>query len=437
MIAHTQQSGNLSHGLTKANKTYLQAFESKERYCLLWGGAGSGKSVFTAQKILHRIITEQYANILVVRQTHDSMRDSVFALFRNIINDMNAEDDFHFDNQKMRIMHKETRNKIITKGLDDPKRLLSIAGITSIWVEEAIEISEDAFDMLDTRLRSILADYEQIILTFNPINETHWIRKRFFDEANNVKIESTFALRTTYNDNRKFLPKAYIETLERFALTNPTYYQIFALAEWANPNIGFTFKSQHYIEFSSIPSDAKERAVIYADPNLSLQNKGDTTAIIAFGFSVITQTYYVLDAVCKSFDSSNDLIEAVLNMKMKFPSIRTIGFDGNVSQESSWTNHIRNYSRIHSVQLPFIEFKRYKVDDLAKNVSIAWNEKRIMFPLDFQKREREFISQIFNFKGKKAKQADDAPDALICAFEMLNELGFAKYKSLQSQLKAQ
>jgi len=53
--------------------------------------------------------------------------------------------------------------------------------------EEAYEITnEDDFNMLDESIRGAIPEetglFKQITLTFNPWNEKHWIRKRFFGE---------------------------------------------------------------------------------------------------------------------------------------------------------------------------------------------------------------------------------------------------------------
>jgi len=70
----------------------------------------------------------------------------------------------------------------------------------------------------------------QITLTFNPIDEEHWIKKHFFD---NTKIANfTSVIRTTYKDN-KFIDSAYIEQLEAYKEIDENYYKIYALGEWA------------------------------------------------------------------------------------------------------------------------------------------------------------------------------------------------------------
>jgi hypothetical protein len=189
-----------------------------------------------------------------------------------------------------------------------------------------------------------------------------------------------------------------------------------------------------YREYDALPSDA--RGVAYCDPNLSLKGKGDTTAMGALLFSASTMEFYVAAARCRSFSDSNDLLDALLDVRGAHPSVRTVGFDGNVAQESTWTNHVRNWCRIQGVPFPVIAWCRYRVDDLAKNAAAVWAEGRFLFPKGFAQSEegRRFLAQLYAFKGKRtpSEQQDDAPDMLICAHELLCERGIVRRKEARS-----
>ena len=116
---------------------------------------------------------------------------------------------------------------ILFSGLDDVEKLKSIYGITGIWLEEASELLESDFNQLDIRLRDESPYYQQIIISFNPIRATHWLKKRFFDRDDPRAVTH----RSTYLDNR-FLPEQAIKTLEAFRDTDEYYYQVYALGQW-------------------------------------------------------------------------------------------------------------------------------------------------------------------------------------------------------------
>ncbi len=191
------------------------------------------------------------------------------------------------------------------------------------------------------------------------------------------------------------------------------------------PPEGDFFKREYYLE-SQAPSSLK--CVLYCDPNLSKKNKGDTTAIVVFGYSAKKDMYYIVDAICHSYSDSNKLLQDVLGLKAKYPNIYAIGFDGNVSQEATWSQHVRNQCTITGLPFPAIEYKRYHVNDLAKNFQITYNGFSVAFPVGFSKSEvgETFLNQFYSFTGTKGSSKDDAPDALICGFEFLHERKLAR-----------
>ena len=209
----------------KVSRVYKSFFESKNRYAILYGGAGSGKSYVTAQKILIRFLSERGHNFLVIRKVARTIRESVFALFKSLINELEIEAKINETNMTIEF----NQNRIIFFGLDDREKIKSIAGISGIWVEEVTELSEEDFDQLDLRLRGKTINYKQIILTFNPVSSEHWIKKKFFDK----RVEDSFILKTTYLDN-PFVGDEYHKVMNRLKQDNYEYYKIYALGEWGS-----------------------------------------------------------------------------------------------------------------------------------------------------------------------------------------------------------
>ncbi len=196
---------------------------------------------------------------------------------------------------------------------------------------------------------------------------------------------------------------------------------------------GEIFPEAHYQEWRELPRDL--RAVIWTDPNLSKKGMGDTTAMPCFGFSPSTQNYYFTAARCRSYSNSDQLLSDLLVMRREQMArgvrLLPLHFDGNVSQESTWTNNVVNYSMIHGFPYPVIEYKHYRVDDLVKSAELIWKAGRVFFPPEFRKTTegKEFTDQLFSFEGKKANKRDDAPDSFISAMEALTEGGIVSRPS--------
>lgn len=210
------------------NRVYKPFLEANNRYAILYGGAGSGKSHVVAQKILIRISQEHNHRVLIVRKVARTLRASVFQMFIDLISNEDLAHKFKINKSDMTIECIDTGSKLLFFGLDDVEKLKSIAGITSVWIEEASEITQDDFDQLNLRLRILRDDiYMQIVLSFNPVSAEHWLKKIFFDKG----VEDAYIQKTTFKDNR-FLPDEYLKVFAELKETNPTYYKIYALGEW-------------------------------------------------------------------------------------------------------------------------------------------------------------------------------------------------------------
>jgi phage terminase large subunit len=201
-------------------------FKDRNRILLVYGGAGSGKSHAIAEKILFRMIYEKESHkILIVRKVATTLLNSVWALVMLKLEAWNIRNlvKINITNKRMEV----NGNVLIFTGLDNVEKLKSIEGITSIWVEEASELLQSDFDQLDTRLRGVTKYYKQIILSFNPINLEHWIKKTLVDN----KPSNASIYHSTYLDN-KHIDDDYKQVFERLKETNLAYYNVYALGNW-------------------------------------------------------------------------------------------------------------------------------------------------------------------------------------------------------------
>lgn len=208
------------------NASFMPLYECDSRYLVLKGGGGSGKSIFAGRKVLERCVSEPGHRILVCRKVARTLRESCFAQLRGQI----AE---HYPDCGARVAKGDLRitfpngSEILFAGLDDVEKLKSIYDITGIWIEEASELLEADFNQLDIRLRTQSPYYLQIILSFNPISITHWLKARFFDK----KDPRATVHESTYQDNR-FLTQEAVKTLEAFKDTDEYYYMVYCLGQW-------------------------------------------------------------------------------------------------------------------------------------------------------------------------------------------------------------
>ena len=211
------------------NETFLPLFFDQHRFLVLKGGGGSGKSIFAGRKVLERVTSEPGHRWLVVRKVARTLRESCFEQLKNQAYQFYPDQVAFIPRGKGSDMYIRLTNgsEILFAGLDDVEKLKSIFDITGIWIEEASELEEADLNQLDIRLRTEFPYYLQMILSFNPISITHWLKKRFFDRRDpRARIHES-----TYRDNRFLTPEA-VATLQGFRETDEYFYQVYALGQW-------------------------------------------------------------------------------------------------------------------------------------------------------------------------------------------------------------
>lgn len=209
----------------------------------LVGGYGSSKSYHVAAKILLKLQQEK-RKCLVVREVYDTIRDSCYSLFEDIVVAMGLEDKIKFKSSPMKILF-PNGSQIIFKGLDKPAKLKSINGVSIVWLEECSECKYAAFKELRGRLRH-LTDTNHIICSTNPVEKANWTYSHYFiDEENDNMVlnddelyekrviitNNTYYHHSTCDDNY-YLPQDYIEELEKMKTYDIDLYRVARLGRY-------------------------------------------------------------------------------------------------------------------------------------------------------------------------------------------------------------
>lgn len=239
-------------------KGYASFWNAKDRYRVLKGGRGSKKSATTALWYIYNIMKYSKANALVVRKTYNTHKDSTFAQLKWAAKTLGVFDRWKFTLSPLECTYMPTGQKILFRGYDDPLKLTSITVDTGVlcwvWIEEAYEIDEESdFDTLDESIRGEMPEglWKQLTLTYNPWVNSHWTKKRFFDQTD----PNAFTLTTTYKCN-EFLDDADRAKIDALQYTKPERYKVVGLGEYGLP--GGTFfeefsESVHVVEPFVIP----------------------------------------------------------------------------------------------------------------------------------------------------------------------------------------
>lgn len=221
------------------NEIYIPYLNNTTRLQIFFGGSSSGKSVFLSQRCVEDLL-QGHRNYLVVRKIAATLKASVFNEVCKTITRYDVRRFFHIDKQEMIITCKLNQRQALFKGMDDEEKVKSMTPIrgviTDIWAEEATEIDRAPIKQLFKRLRGKSAVQKRMILSFNPIYKTHWIFKEYFepigwkDKQKEYHNKQMFILKTTYQDNLKFLEKDDVYALEH----EPDLYfrEVYTYGNW-------------------------------------------------------------------------------------------------------------------------------------------------------------------------------------------------------------
>lgn len=243
----------------QANPCFKKVNQSHKRYIVMKGSAGSGKSVDTAQNYILRLMQDKGRNLVAMRKSDITNRDSTFAELTGALYRMfgdKAELYWKINKSPLQLTFKPNGNQIIFRGMNDDRQREKLKSITfpkgkltDVWLEEATEFTQADLEIIDDRLRGELPEgqFYQIRMTFNPVSKTHWIKKVFFDFAD----KNVMTHHSTYLMNR-FIDDAYRQRMERRREVDPDGYRIYGLGEWGE--VGGLILSNYIVEeFNTSP----------------------------------------------------------------------------------------------------------------------------------------------------------------------------------------
>ena len=289
-------------------KFYPLLFDYSHRWELYMGSAGSAKSYFITQKLIIRGLNEKI-KILVCRRYGTTLRNSCFALFKEILTKWKIINLCNVNNSNM-IITLPNGSEIIFLGLDDETKLLSISGITCVFVEEVFEVPKDIVEQLNLRLRGGSKN-KQVLMAFNPININSWL----YSFTKNLPEDAIY-IHSTFRDN-PFLDAQYIKQLESLYKTNPAKARVFCDGEWGVNPEGLVLTNWTKQEFD--PMELAQTLEHRAGMDLGWVDK---SAIIDSLYDRENKTIYVFNEFYKSGCQLSELATKIKEMNLQKCKIR-------------------------------------------------------------------------------------------------------------------
>ncbi len=201
-------------------------YDSTNKTVLNRGGSGSSKSYSLAQLMIERFFSVPGRQILIARKTLPALKLSTIRMMRGILMDKYKIWNRIQENRQEGVWAYGKSN-IYFSGIEDAQRFKS-SSFHDIWLEEATEFTYFDYVQMKLQLRAdpIGGLRNQLYMSFNPINEFHWIKTDLIDKA----VEDFKEIHSTYKDN-PFLHPDYIAEIVRLEQMDKNYFNIFGKGE--------------------------------------------------------------------------------------------------------------------------------------------------------------------------------------------------------------
>jgi phage terminase large subunit len=368
-------------------KGYADFWNFRGRYRVCKGSRASKKSKTTALYYITKLMKHPEANLLVIRKTFRTLKDSCFAELKWAIHQLKVDDEWQVKESPLEMTYRSTGQKIYFRGLDDPLKVTSITvdkgALCWLWIEEAYEVhSEDDFNMLDESIRGAAPEglFKQITLTLNPWNERHWIKKRFFDAE---KEPDTLAKTTNYLCN-EFLDDADKRVFERMKRDNPRRYHVAGLGNWGIVD-GLIFENWEERNFD-IKKLLKQRPHMKTAFGLDFGYTNDPTAFFAGAVDETAKEIYVFD----------ELYKYALSNRMIYEEVTLLGYAKEKIRADS--AEPKSIDDLYDLGLKGIRKARKGPDSVNNGIQTIQDYKIIIHPLCVN-----FLTEIMNYTWDEDK----------------------------------
>lgn len=365
-------------------KGYGAFWRFKGRYKAVKGSRASKKSSTQALKAIIEIVENPTVNWLVVRKVERTLRDSCFAQLKWAIHRLQLDRYFKCSTSPLEITYVPTGQKILFRGLDDPLKVTSITvevgSLCRLWVEEAYEItSEEAFDRLDESIRGQLPDgmYHQVVLTFNPWSDRHWLKKRFFDELSG----NVLAMTTNYMCN-EFLSESDLILFEEMK-KNPRRYRTAGLGEWGIVE-GLVFENWEEQAFDV--NEVSKRPNVKSVFGMDFGYVNDPSTLFCGLVDTVAREIYVFDEMYEKGMSNENILSKVSEMGYAKERIKADSAEP------------KSIAYLRKAGLSRIRAAKKGPDSIRAGISIIQDYKIIIHP-----RCVNFITEISNYTWDKDK----------------------------------
>lgn len=291
------------------NKQIYDSLFDYSHFIEVWyGGASSGKSHGVVQKVVLKVLKHwnHPRKVLWLRKVDRTIKDSIFTDVIDCLSTWRLLPLCKVNNSD-RTIHLPNGAVFLFKGMDDPEKIKSIKGLSDVVMEEASEFNQDDFTQLTLRLREPKHKKRQLFCMFNPVSKLNWTYKQWFDPDVEFDTNRVAIHQSTYKDNH-FLDSENIRTIENLKQTNPAYYKIYTLGEFA------TLDKLVFPDFEKRRLNPPSLANLPSYFGLDFGYTNDETAFMHVKVDEGNKVLYVVDEYAKHGMLNDEIAKVITEM---------------------------------------------------------------------------------------------------------------------------
>jgi phage terminase large subunit len=379
------QKDLVASGLLSINDVFYPYWEDESKILMLYGGYGSGKSVFLVDKLIDECDNSPYFRCFFGRKVYDTVRESIFLTITDRIEERGLQKQFLYskaDNSSMIIRSRETGGTFNPFGADKAEKLKSVKDPSHIFCDELDQFTADDFGILLSRLRTQKVK-TKMMCAFNTtkVKEGHWLKSTFFGEEvnDNFSQYSITKVFCNYTDNYFINQKEYEQTLWISSGYNEQKFKEISAGEWGADEVGnpfiYNFREKNRPERK--PGYAHKIAGLLPEPALPIY--------ISFDFNVSPCTALIcqhpnnrewISIIDEIRLMNSDIYEVCERIETLYPnSFIYVTGDASGRNRSAMTKGSKNFYFIirKELNLPSARFKIPSINPSLKNSRVLTN----------------------------------------------------------------
>lgn len=344
---------------------------------LFGGSAGGGKSWLGCLWISTLCLTYPGIRCLIGRTVLQQLKMTTLNTLFETLGSMNLKSGTHYTyNGQSNIITFTNGSEIVLKDLayspSDPN-FDSLGGleITAAFIDEAAQITSLAYNVIKSRLRFKLKEYNlvpKLLMTCNPAN--NWLKKDFYLPHMNGTLDKNKVFLPSLPLDNPYLPESYIDMLRELP---PQQRKRLLEGDW-----DYLDESDALFKFDEISS------CVFKNPPIGTDKRYLTVDVARFGADRSVVFVWVGMVVLEVFVytklSTTELSSEIKGLMEKFKIhpgqviVDSDGVGGGVADQIRGVNFVNNSRALHDQNFSNLKSQCYvKLSELFKEGKISIN----------------------------------------------------------------